>query len=62
MIIILASLVVFYIAGLIIKGLADKYLVIEQEIINEEEMQEGEEAADSSENADSEKEKEEKTE
>lgn len=62
MIIILASLVVFYIAGLIIKGLADKYLVIEQEIINEEEMQEGEEVADSSENADSEKEKEEKTE
>ena len=54
MIIILVSLIAFYIAGLIIKGLADKYLVIEQEIINEEE------AADSSE--DSENVKKEKTE
>ena len=62
MIIILASLIVFYIAGLVIKGLADKYLVIEQEILNEEEEQKGEEAADSSENADSENEKEEKIE
>lgn len=60
MIIILVSLIAFYIAGLIIKGLADKYLVIEQEIINEEEAEEGEKAADSSE--DSENVKKEKTE
>lgn len=62
MIIILAALIVFYIAGLIIKGLADKYLVIEEEIINDEEAQEGDEAADSSKTADSEDRKEEKTE
>jgi len=61
MIIILAALIVFYIAGLIIKGLADKYLVIEEEIINEEEAEEGDEAADLSENAASEDRKEEKT-
>lgn len=61
MIIILVSLIVFYIVGLVIKGLADKYLVIEEEIINNEET-EGEEAADSSEQADSENKKEEKTE
>lgn len=42
MIIILSVLVVFYIAGLIIKGLADKYLVIEEEIINEENQEETE--------------------
>lgn len=59
MIIILVSLIVFYIVGLVIKGLADKYLVIEEEIINNEET-EGEEAADSSEQADSENKKEEK--
>lgn len=49
MIIILSVLVVFYIAGLIIKGLTDKYLVIEEEIISEEENEEGTGSAESAE-------------
>lgn len=43
MLVILAVLVVFYVAGLLIKGLADKYLVIEK---TEEEQQENAENAD----------------
>lgn len=56
MLIILAALIIFYIAGLIMKGLADKYLVIEEEIISDMENEEGNESADA------EAEKEEKTE
>lgn len=52
MIIILSVLIVFYIAGLIIKGLTDKYLVIEEEIINEEENEEGTGSVDSAEGSD----------
>ena len=44
--VILAVLVVFYIAGLLIKGLADKYLVIEKVEENEEEQQEDAENQD----------------
>lgn len=39
MVLILAVLVGFYIAGLIIKALADKYLVIEEEIPETEELE-----------------------
>jgi Ca2+/H+ antiporter len=46
MIIILIVLIVFYIAGLIIKGLADKYLLIEEEKLNEEAAAEEEETAE----------------
>ena len=49
MLIILAALIIFYIAGLIMKGLADKYLIIEEEIINEEDGKEEVETEDSSE-------------
>lgn len=44
--VILTVLVVFYIAGLLIKGLADKYLVIEKIEENEEEQQENAENQD----------------
>ena len=54
MITILSVLVGFYIAGLIIKGFADKYLVIEEEKnAAEETPEDGEEAAENAE-ADSE--------
>jgi Ca2+/H+ antiporter len=46
MIIILIVLIVFYIAGLIIKGLADKYLLIEEEKLNEEAAAEEEDTAE----------------
>ena len=60
MLIILAALIIFYIAGLIMKGLADKYLIIEEEIINDMENEEGNE--EENESVDAEVGKEEKTE
>lgn len=52
MIIILSVLVGFYIAGLIIRGFADKYLVIEKEQSEtEEDLEAGEESAGSEEAA-----------